>query len=86
MPALVLPNVLFASAPLLASPVPPDRFQINQNRYTPVEAIIESQVSLPFGSMLLFASSGLTRKNHTKAEATSSLRVRKLLNRRCTSV
>jgi hypothetical protein len=30
--------------------------------------------------------SGLARKNHAKAEATSSLRARKLLSRRCTPV
>jgi hypothetical protein len=36
-----------------------------------------------FAYFALMRSCGLARKNHGKAEATSSLRARKLLNRRC---
>ena len=51
MLALVLPNVLLASAPLLASAVPPTA-SIQSKPLRCNEAIIESRFSLPFGSML----------------------------------
>jgi hypothetical protein len=41
--------------------------------------------TLPVLRDLWFNVNGLARKNHAKAEATSSLRARKLLNRRYAS-
>jgi len=47
MLALVLPNVLLASAPLLASPGPPDRFKIDQNRYTAMKLSLRVRFLYP---------------------------------------
>ena len=56
MLALVLPNVLFCLRSAACIPRSPRPLQIYQDRLHCNEAIIESQVSLPFGRMILFAS------------------------------